>query len=62
MDTREFLFCTTLRIPLITTVCRQGAAVNHRAIEDMDAAVMAQIAGVVTFGDTQNRYDSEHII
>ena len=34
---------------------RQGAAVNHRAIEDLSADVKDQIAGVVTFGDTQNR-------
>ena len=31
----------------------QGAAVNHRAIESLDPAVQNQIAGVVTFGDTQ---------
>jgi cutinase len=40
---------------------RQGAAVNHRAIEDLSTAVKNQIAGVVTFGDTQNRADNQQI-
>ena len=34
---------------------------NHRAIEDLSAAVKDQIAGVVTFGDTQNRADGGRI-
>lgn len=42
-------------------VHRQGAAVNHRAIEDASAAVKAQIAAVVTFGDTQNQADNGQI-
>ncbi|KAF2685078.1 carbohydrate esterase family 5 protein [Lentithecium fluviatile CBS 122367] len=46
---------------IITGGYSQGAAVNHRAIEDLDAAVMNQIAGVVTFGDTQNRADGGRI-
>jgi cutinase len=40
---------------------RQGAAVNHRAIEDLSEAVKTQIAGVVTFGDTQARRDNQQI-
>ncbi|PBP25205.1 hypothetical protein BUE80_DR003706 [Diplocarpon rosae] len=39
----------------------QGAAVTHRAIEDLDPAVMDKIAGVVTFGDTQNTQDQGRI-
>ncbi|KAF9739846.1 cutinase precursor [Paraphaeosphaeria minitans] len=39
----------------------QGAAVNHRAIEDLNSAVSNQIAGVVMFGDTQNRADGGRI-
>ncbi|KAI4643536.1 hypothetical protein J4E93_006546 [Alternaria ventricosa] len=39
----------------------QGAAVNHRAIEDLSTSVKNQIAGVVTFGDTQNRRDNQQI-
>ncbi|KAI4941017.1 hypothetical protein J4E91_011010 [Alternaria rosae] len=39
----------------------QGAAVNHRAIEDLSTSVKDQIAGVVTFGDTQNRRDNQQI-
>ena len=39
----------------------QGAAVNHRAIEDLSDNIMNQIAGVVTFGDTQSRKDGGKI-
>jgi cutinase len=39
----------------------QGAAVNHRAIEDLPAAVKEQIAGVVLYGDTQKKQDNEQI-
>jgi cutinase len=39
----------------------QGAAVNHRAIEDLSTSVKNQIAGVVTFGDTQARRDNQQI-
>jgi cutinase len=46
---------------VLTLLYRQGAAVNHRAIEDLSAAVKAQIAGVVTFGDTQARADNQQI-
>ena len=38
---------------IVSSGYSQGAAVNHRAIEELDAAVMDQIAGVVTYGDTQ---------
>ncbi|KAI4922693.1 hypothetical protein J4E90_001126 [Alternaria incomplexa] len=50
--------------PSAVIVCggySQGAAVNHRAIEDLSASVKNQIAGVVTFGDTQNRRDNQQI-
>ncbi|KAJ4303534.1 hypothetical protein N0V90_002430 [Kalmusia sp. IMI 367209] len=46
---------------IVTGGYSQGAAVNHRAIEDLSSAVMNQIAGVVTFGDTQNRADGGRI-
>jgi cutinase len=39
----------------------QGAAVNHRAIEDLPADVQARIAGVVLYGDTQKQQDKEQI-
>ncbi|KAH9908763.1 cutinase [Xylariomycetidae sp. FL2044] len=35
----------------------QGAAMVHRVVEDLDPDVQDQIAGVVTFGDTQNTQD-----
>lgn len=39
----------------------QGAAVNHRAIEDLPEDQKNRIAGVVTFGDTQFRADDGQI-
>jgi cutinase len=39
----------------------QGAAVNHRAIEDLPANVQDQIAGVILYGDTQKEQDNEQI-
>jgi cutinase len=39
----------------------QGAAVNHRAIEELDPAVKDQIAGVVLYGDTQKLQDRDQI-
>jgi cutinase len=33
----------------------QGAAVTHRAVEQLSPAVKARIAGVVLYGDTQNK-------
>lgn len=39
----------------------QGAAVNHRAIEDLPANVQDQIAGVVLYGDTQKQQDDDQI-
>jgi len=39
----------------------QGAAVNHRAIEELDTAVKDQIAGVVLYGDTQKQQDNDQI-
>jgi cutinase len=52
------------KCPSAIIVCggySQGAAVNHRAIEDLSDAVKNQIAGVVTFGDTQARADNQQI-
>jgi cutinase len=46
---------------VLTNLHRQGAAVNHRAIEDLSTSVKNQIAGVVTFGDTQARADNQQI-
>ena len=39
----------------------QGAAVNHRAIEELDSSVQDQIAGVVLYGDTQKAQDRDQI-
>ncbi|ORY07944.1 cutinase-domain-containing protein [Clohesyomyces aquaticus] len=39
----------------------QGAAVTHRAIENLDQSVKDQIAGVVTYGDTQKVQDKNQI-
>lgn len=39
------------------TTKSQGAALCHRAIEDLSDTVKDRIAGVVTFGDTQNEQD-----
>jgi cutinase len=39
----------------------QGAAVNHRAIEDLPTNVQEQIAGVILYGDTQKEQDNEQI-
>lgn len=46
---------------IVTGGYSQGAAVNHRAIEDLDAAVQDQIAGVVLYGDTQKQQDKNQI-
>jgi cutinase len=39
----------------------QGSAVNHRAIEQLSAAQMDRIAGVVLYGDTQKQQDNDQI-
>ncbi|KAJ5035147.1 uncharacterized protein L3040_008405 [Drepanopeziza brunnea f. sp. 'multigermtubi'] len=39
----------------------QGAALTHRAIENLSEDVKARIAGVVTFGDSQNKQDNGQI-
>jgi cutinase len=52
------------RCPNSVIVCSgysQGAAINHRAIEALDADIQAQIAGVVLYGDTQNFQDRGQI-
>ncbi|KAL0931553.1 cutinase precursor [Colletotrichum truncatum] len=46
---------------VVTGGYSQGAAVNHRAIEDLPEAQKNQIVGVVTFGDTQFRADNGQI-
>jgi cutinase len=40
---------------IVTGGYSQGAAVNHRAIEDLEQSVQDQIAGVVLYGDTQKQ-------
>jgi hypothetical protein len=40
----------------------QGAALTHRAIEDLPQSVKDRIVGVVTFGDTQNLQDRGQIV
>jgi cutinase len=40
----------------------QGAALTHRAIENLSDAVKGKIVGVVTFGDTQNLQDRGQIV
>ncbi|KAG9201208.1 hypothetical protein G6514_005937 [Epicoccum nigrum] len=64
LEMRGILEDINRRCPASVIVCggySQGAAVNHRAIEDLSTAVKNQIAGVVTFGDTQNRADNQQI-
>jgi cutinase len=39
----------------------QGAAVVHRAVEELPAATMDRIAGVVTYGDTQKLQDKNQV-
>ncbi|KAF1997688.1 carbohydrate esterase family 5 protein [Amniculicola lignicola CBS 123094] len=39
----------------------QGAAICHRAIEDLPTAVKDQIAGVILYGDTQKQQDNNQI-
>ncbi|KAF2636485.1 cutinase precursor [Massarina eburnea CBS 473.64] len=39
----------------------QGAAVNHRAIEELPAQTQDRIAGVILYGDTQNQQDNAQI-
>jgi len=46
---------------IVSSGYSQGAAVNHRAIEELDASVQDQIAGVVTYGDTQKLQDRDQI-
>jgi len=46
---------------VLTRPFSQGAALTHRAIEDRSQAVKDKIAGVVTYGDTQNAQDNGQI-
>ncbi|KAI8629536.1 cutinase-domain-containing protein [Xylariaceae sp. FL1651] len=39
----------------------QGAAMVHRSVESLSAPVQSRIAGIVTFGDTQNVQDNGQI-
>lgn len=57
----SFAQLEVLRNKTLIILYSQGAAVNHRAIEDLSASVKNQIAGVVTFGDTQARADNQQI-
>ena len=43
------------------TTNSQGAALVHRAIEDLSDSIKNQIVGVVTYGDTQNLQDGGRI-
>ncbi|EMD90611.1 carbohydrate esterase family 5 protein [Bipolaris maydis ATCC 48331] len=64
LEMRGILQDINRKCPSAVIVCggySQGAAVNHRAIEDLSTAVKNQIAGVVTFGDTQARRDNQQI-
>ncbi|KAH9875389.1 hypothetical protein J1614_004881 [Plenodomus biglobosus] len=46
---------------IVTGGYSQGAAVNHRTIEDLPTTVQDQIAGVVLYGDTQKQQDNNQI-
>ena len=46
---------------IVTSGYSQGAAVNHRAIEELDQTVQDRIAGVVLYGDTQKVQDKSQI-
>jgi cutinase len=46
---------------IVSSGYSQGAAVNHRAIEELDSSVQDQIAGVVLYGDTQKAQDRDQI-
>ncbi|KAI0533118.1 cutinase [Xylaria digitata] len=46
---------------IVTGGYSQGGAVNHRAIEDISAAIKDQIKAVVLFGDTQKLRDGHQI-
>ncbi|KAF3011107.1 hypothetical protein E8E13_011355 [Curvularia kusanoi] len=64
LEMRGILEDINRRCPASIIVCggySQGAAVNHRAIEDLPTNIKDQIAGVVTFGDTQARADNQQI-
>jgi cutinase len=39
----------------------QGAAITHRAVEQLPANVKAKIAGIVLYGDTQYKQDGGRI-
>ncbi|KAK2772241.1 hypothetical protein FQN52_003338 [Onygenales sp. PD_12] len=69
-DMKEKLASTVTRCPETiiiaggyrqTPVYSQGAALTHQAVEESDPAVVARIAGIVTFGDTQNEQDGGRV-
>ncbi|PGH10949.1 hypothetical protein AJ79_05195 [Helicocarpus griseus UAMH5409] len=39
----------------------QGAAITHETVKSLDSSVIDRIAGIVTFGDTQNKQDNGRI-
>jgi cutinase len=46
---------------IVTCGYSQGAAINHRAIEELDSRVQDQIAGVLLYGDPQKQQDRNQI-
>ncbi|KAF2177217.1 carbohydrate esterase family 5 protein [Zopfia rhizophila CBS 207.26] len=63
-DMRDVLTRANRQCPdsiLVAGGYSQGAAVCHRAIENLPQNVKDQIAGVVTYGDTQKQQDNNQI-
>ena len=52
---------TNLASISIADLRSQGAALCHRAIENLSSTIKDRIDGVVTFGDTQNQQDGGRI-
>jgi len=46
---------------IVSSGFSQGAAVNHRAIEELPDAIQDRIAGVVLYSDTQHQQDHGQI-
>ncbi len=63
-ELRDYLNEAASRCPnsvLLTGGYSQGAALCHRAIENLSDTVKNRIAAVVTYGDTMNRQDNGQI-